>query len=563
MQISIVLIAGLIFLFSFNFTQNDGEVNLFLTLTITLAFTFLPGIIAYFWGIAATRHLSDEMESRINQVYLAKKVFSSFEIIILAAFILEIYYLNFLLLIDQWLGFLTLNYSRRLLAMLPLIIGMLLVRLSHYELDKRARLTRWTRRGFLSFNVKMMLLPVIPLFIYLAFIDVIELSPMQIRTFFIAHSYLSIVILVMFILLAYIKAPMLLRFIWPTRPLQDQQLYDKIDQLAHNHGIKYKHLLVWQTKGAKIANAGVSGLLPGSRSIFMTDYLLENFTHDEIETIIAHEFGHIKYRHIHVYLMFSLTYFLCYLLFYSYVEPLLEQFVGNGPIASATITIGFFYMYFVLLFRYFSRKFERQADLYAVEITNKPQAFMEALWRLSEVNYIPRTMKWLFEILHTHPSINRRLEFITRVVAGGRDTVRYKKSLVEAKLVFWATPILFASLIFSGPDVFLPPADVHYEIGRQYYNESLKEKEKNNKVPHPPPSEKKHAAEKLERAFQEFQKAIELDAEHEDAHYGLGVVYMELGNLKEAVGEFKRILKINPENTKAYRALKIILEQLE
>jgi len=564
MQISIVLIAGLIFLFSFNFTQNDGEINLFLTLTTTLTFTFLPGLIAYLWGIAATRNLSDEIENRIRQVYFAKRVFSSFEIIILAAFIVEIYYFNLLVFIDQRLGFLSLNYSRRLLAMLPLIVGMLLVRLSHYELDKRARLTRWTRRGFLSFNVKMMLLPVIPILIYLVLIDALEHSPIQIRTFLIAHSYLSLFPLIIFILLAYIKAPTILKFIWPAKPLQDQELGEKIDRLARNHGIKYKHLFVWQTSGAKIANAGVSGLLPGSRSIFMTDYLLANFSHDEIETIIAHEFGHIKHRHIHIYMMFSFAYFMCYLLFYSYIGPFLEKLAGDGPIVNAAITVSFFYVYFVLLFRYFSRKFERQADSYAVEITAKPEIFKEALWRLSEVNYIPRAMKWLAEIVHTHPSIDRRLEFINQMSYGDRKTVRYKKTLAEAKLVLLVTPILLAFLVFNGTEMFLPPADVHYEIGRQYYNEALEEKEERNDKISPPNSlSPKQIDKKLNRAFQEFQKSVELDGEHEDAHYALGVVYMELGELKKAFEEFKRVLEINPESRKARKALKIILEQVE
>jgi Zn-dependent protease with chaperone function len=407
-----------------------------------------------------------------------------------------------------------------------------------------------------------MLLPIIPILIYLAAIDVIEHSPVQIRTFFIAHAYLSLLILVFFILLAYVKAPVLLRFIWPAKPLQDQNLAAKIDQLARSYGIKYKHLLVWQTRGAKIANAGVSGILPGSRSIFMTDYLLESFSHDEIETIVAHEFGHIKYRHINVYLMFSLAYFLCYVLFYGYAQPFLAKFVGNGPIASATITISFFYLYFVLLFRYFSRKFERQADLYAVEITGKPEVFKAALWRLAEVNYIPRVMKRLSEILHTHPSINRRLEFINRMILGDREVLRYRKHLVEAKLVFFATPILFAWLIFSGPDIFLPPAEIHYEIGRQYYNEALEE-ENDNPPQLTTSTDKKRPEAKFDRALQEFHKAVELDAEHEDAYYGLGVVYLELGHVKKAVEAFKQVLEINPASKKAKKALRVILEQVE
>ena len=64
----------------------------------------------------------------------------------------------------------------------------------------------------------------------------------------------------------------------------------------------------------------------------------------------------------------------------------------------------------------------------------------------------------------------------------------------------------------------------------------------------------------MKKSFQEFQQAIELDAEHEDAHYGLGVVYMELGKLKKAVEEFKRILIINQESHKAKKALRMILK---
>ncbi len=33
-------------------------------------------------------------------------------------------------------------------------------------------------------------------------------------------------------------------------------------------------------------------------SVFLTDYLLEHLTLEEIETIFAHELGHIKHRHL-------------------------------------------------------------------------------------------------------------------------------------------------------------------------------------------------------------------------------------------------------------------------
>jgi tetratricopeptide (TPR) repeat protein len=107
----------------------------------------------------------------------------------------------------------------------------------------------------------------------------------------------------------------------------------------------------------------------------------------------------------------------------------------------------------------------------------------------------------------------------------------------------------------------LPPAEIHYEIGRQYYHEAIKEE--NDNPPQLASMDKKAFEEKLEKAFQEFQKAVELDAEHEDAYYGLGVVYLELGHLKQSAEAFTRVLEINPASKKARKALRVILEQVE
>ena len=546
-QISIILIAGLVFLFSFNRSPGDVSVELPLTISITIVFTFLPAIIAYILGIAAIKRLSDEMEARVKQLYFLKQVFFSFEIIILAAFVVEVHYLNLPLLVDQGLTVWKFQYTRRLFVITPLILGILLIRMSQYELDRRVRLTQWNRREFVSFNAKIMSLPIIPIFLYLAILDIIEETPLPLRILFIEHAYLTIFLLVMLIVIAYIKAPLLMRFLWPAKPLGDHELNNRLQSLASLYNIKYKNIFVWQTGGAKIANAGVAGLLPSSRGIFVTDYLLANFSHEEIEAIVAHEFGHIRYRHIHIYLAFSFAYFACYTLFYGYIGPLLIRLVGSGPIANAMITIAFFYIYFVLLFRYFSRKFERQADLYAVEITGKPEVFQQALWKLAAVNYIPRAMKKLFEILHTHPSIVRRIEFIDYLSSGGMKAERYKNFLLEAKLVLFATPVLLGMLLLVGQNVLSAPADIHFDKGRQYYKEAVK-----NKSGH----KKESAAAYFHRAAEEFHATIALEPEYEDAHYALGLIHAELDDLQTAAENFQRVLEINPEHSDARKYLK-------
>ena len=208
-QISIILVAGLIFLFYSDLNQEVGEVNTILTVSATLVFTFLPAIIAYLLSIAVARRLSNVTENRIKQLYVLKKSFFVFEIIILIAFVMEIYYLNLPLLIDRWLAFWTFSYTRRLTALIPLMAGILLVRLSSYELDRRVRLTDWNRRGYLSLNLKFMILPVIPILAYLMIWDIIEYAPLQVREFFIKHTYLTVFVLAMLIVFMFIKAPML------------------------------------------------------------------------------------------------------------------------------------------------------------------------------------------------------------------------------------------------------------------------------------------------------------------------------------------------------------------
>jgi len=548
-QISIILVAGLIFLFYFDLSQEVREVNTILAVSATLAFTFLPAIIAYFLSIAATRRLSNATESRIKQLYMLKKSFFVFEIIILVTFVMEIYYLNLPLLVDRWLAFWTFSYTRRLTVLIPLLAGILLVRLSNYELDKRARLTNWSRRGYLSLNLKFMILPVVPVLVYLIIWDIVEHAPLQVREFFIKHAYLTVLVLAMLIVFMFIKAPMLLRLIWKAKPLSDQELRNQLDNLAAENRIKYKDITVWQTGGAKIANAGVAGLLPSSRRIFITDYLLENFSHEEINTVVAHEFGHIRHKHIHLYMLFSFAYFLCYIAFYTHVAPTLEELFGSGPIVSAIISIFFFFLYFVIFFRYFSRRFEHQADCYAVQITGASETYKQALWRLSLVNYMPNTIRRLLEILQTHPSIARRLAFIDRLSAGSPKAVRYKRTLIEAKMLLIAAAVLSVFLFYSGRELFSASADVYFEVGRQYYQEAKKIEEDGGKD---------KATKNYNKALGNFKEGIRIDPKHIDMHFGMGITYEAMGETDKALEFFEKTVALYPKHAKAYLGMGII-----
>lgn len=443
-QISIVLIAGLVFLFFFEPSQGAGNFNQLLTLIVTLTVIILPSALVYFLGSYATRALPTNQDARLRRLYRIKRSVIAFECLLLIGYICDVYLLNLPLLIGKALEWIPLIYTKYLVGIVPLIVGLMLIRLALYEVEQQVTSSNWQRREYLSVYLKFLLLPLLPLFIYLSLLDLIAYIP-----FLADHTYLPIALMMSLIFLAYIHAPLLLSLIWRTTPLTDTNLRNRLHQLAAQDNIKYKDIVVWQTES--VANAAVAGIAPWSRQIFLTEALLQHFSDDEIEAIVAHEFGHIRYKHILTYLMFLIVYFLSYAIYYIYIGGPLESIPSTSSLLPAMGLVFFISLYFVIIFRALSRRFEHQADLYAVALTEKPDALELALVRLAYLNYIPRSVQRLFELFQTHPSIDRRIKFIERFKGGDPAALRYQNYLLEVKLLLVLLPALACILLLSNP----------------------------------------------------------------------------------------------------------------
>ena len=100
-------------------------------------------------------------------------------------------------------------------------------------------------------------------------------------------------------------------------PLNDEDLKTRISNLAKGAGIKVENVFTFDmSKNTKKANAAFTGLGKTKR-IILGDTLLNNYSKDEIETVIAHELGH--YKHKHILKIFYLEQFQVFLLFLSFL----------------------------------------------------------------------------------------------------------------------------------------------------------------------------------------------------------------------------------------------------
>ena len=448
-QISLILIAGFIFLFSFEPRTDDTGINHGLILLFTVAASVVPSVLVYLLGRNTTRTLAANSADLVHQRFRFKQAAFGFDILVLVGFVCNIYILNLPVLVHQTLRFLNLPHIRHALSILPLLVGLMLIRLALHEIDRSVHRGGAKRCEFLSFHLKFLMFPLLPLLIYFVLLDLIKGFP-ETEQFFVEHTYLFIALMGILILLVYIYAPLFLSRIGKMLPLADMNLKDKINCLAAKGKIRYKKIVVWQTGSLSIANAAVAGIVRWSRQIFLTDALLTKFSDEEIETIIAHEFGHVRYNHIPTYFVFSMTYFLGYAMFSIYVgEPILAHLPESAVLRSIEAIV-FLFIYFVLIFGYLSRRFEHQADLYAVELTGNPEAFKSALNRLAHLNFLPHSIQRVFEIFHTHPSIHRRIELIERLKERDSRAMRYQGYLVEVKILILLLPVLICILFISG-----------------------------------------------------------------------------------------------------------------
>ncbi len=205
-------------------------------------------------------------------------------------------------------------------------------------------------------------------------------------------------------------------------PLSAGELRDKIDEYALSVQFPVKNIMVINgSKRSAKANAFFSGMGKGKK-IVLYDTLIDNHTTDELVSILAHEVGHYKKKHI-IQGMFISWIQIGFMLW------LLSRFVFSDIISSALgashmeihinlIAFGILFepisLVIGILMNLLSRKNEYEADAFAVQTAQKP-AFINALIRLSTDNLSNLRPHPAYVFFHySHPTLLQRIEAIQK-----------------------------------------------------------------------------------------------------------------------------------------------------
>ncbi|NIO48288.1 MAG: M48 family metalloprotease [Candidatus Aminicenantes bacterium] len=200
-------------------------------------------------------------------------------------------------------------------------------------------------------------------------------------------------------------------------PVENKELTDALERILSEGGLRssgfFKEDMSRQTKKE---NAFLAGL-GKTRRVVLGDNLMENMSVPEIESIIAHEVGHYKNRHIWKNLIIGTLegvagFFILNLAMRSIFSQFLSSTSWNLTLFPVFVVLagGISAFIFSSFGHALSRYFEKKADRYALENIQDKKAFMTAMAGLADRNLSNAYPEWWVKLLYySHPPVGERL----------------------------------------------------------------------------------------------------------------------------------------------------------
>ena len=261
--------------------------------------------------------------------------------------------------------------------------------------------------------------------------------------------------------------PPIMRRVWSTVALDDGPLRTRLVDLCRAHAVRVRDILVWRTHGTML-NGAVMGIVGPLRYVLLTDALLERLPDAQLEAVMAHEVGHVRRRHM-IWLMLTLlaTVGMVSWGFAAITDALRDAATGAGaPVwthsawALDAPVLGALGLAGLWVFGVVSRRFERQADAFAVQhlsgLTRRTrgagmhaqpeaiEAMAGALDAVARLNHIP-PRKFMFR----HGSIDERRRALLRLRGAPLDRFPIDRLVRRTKLATLAAIallVVFAAL---------------------------------------------------------------------------------------------------------------------
>ena len=216
--------------------------------------------------------------------------------------------------------------------------------------------------------------------------------------------------LVALLLLLNVAGPALVLSAQETYRLESP-LREQLVSMCAAQGLRVRDVRGIRARSARVANAMITGVLPGARYVLLTDHLLDNLTDDELQAILCHEIGHGVEHH----LLKKTGSWL----------GLVAVLSSAGALVALADNVALSLALLVLLIGIFVAqgrigvRLEERADDYACRQVGV-EPVVRALEKVAALNMTKRHTGALWDAMQQHPGVERRIARLQPAALGAR-----------------------------------------------------------------------------------------------------------------------------------------------
>jgi STE24 endopeptidase len=344
--------------------------------------------------------------------------------VIYNAIILAFFFGGFLEVYNRWVVSMGLDFIvSGLVFFAPLACGAAMISIPPdlyrtFKIEKRHGFSTTTPRLWFADFIKSMSISAILMVLIVAVgLWLVQKSPRY--WWFWVWGFFSVSSLTIAYLAPYVIEPLFHKF----PPVDEKGLGEGIRDLMWKAEIKVGRVFAMDaSRRSRHTNAYFTGIGRVKR-IVLYDTLIEKLEPREILSVLAHEAGHWKKRHLAKHLLVAeiLSLAAIYLSFHLMrTNSLFDIFVtGESSFFTKTVIVVFFgaLVSFPLspLINYFSRKHENEADRFACKLTGDKESVISALVKLSRDNLSNLHPHPLYAAFHyAHPPVLERITLVRK-----------------------------------------------------------------------------------------------------------------------------------------------------
>lgn len=316
---------------------------------------------------------------------------------------------NFSFMVSGWLFFVLLSYASEILS-IPFSLY------NTFRIENKYGFNTMTYRLWVSDFIKSLLISTVIISIVIfAGLLLIQWSPHF--WWFWVWGFLFIFSIFFMYISPYVIEPLFNKF----TPIGDESLRERIVNIAGKVGIHVSRILrIDASKRSRHTNAYFTGIGKTKR-IVLYDTLLEGMNHEEIISVLAHEIGHWKKRHLlktiaALEVISLIVLYIAYRLIQSDLLTVLFRIDQNTLFAKFILLAfagGILSLPLKPFMNSFMRKHEREADRTSYELTGDSESAVSAFVKLSKENLsnlYPHP--FYVSLYYSHPPILERIRYI-------------------------------------------------------------------------------------------------------------------------------------------------------